>query len=135
MDALSRAIMIATEAHAGQVDKAGEPIILHALRVMLAMETEEERIVAVLHDWLEQGNVGQCGSLYGGEIGHAERLAIDAITRGREEPYADYIERVAGNPLARRVKIADIRDNLSRPASLPDSLRDRYVAALKRLEG
>jgi guanosine-3',5'-bis(diphosphate) 3'-pyrophosphohydrolase len=53
MSTLERAICIAASAHAGQVDKAGAPYILHVLRVMLAMSSEEERIVAVLHDVLE----------------------------------------------------------------------------------
>ena len=53
MSTLERAIQIAAEAHAGQVDKGGAPYILHPLRVMLTMATEEERIVAVLHDAVE----------------------------------------------------------------------------------
>ena len=53
MTTLERAIAIATKAHAGQIDKAGEPYILHALRVMLAVETPEERTAAVLHDVVE----------------------------------------------------------------------------------
>src|SRR5687767_2629355 len=50
---LERAIAIAAQAHAGQVDKAGQPYILHPLRVMLRLATEEERIVGVLHDVVE----------------------------------------------------------------------------------
>lgn len=53
MSSLERAIAIAARAHEGQVDKAGMPYILHPLRVMLAVRTPEERIVAVLHDVLE----------------------------------------------------------------------------------
>lgn len=53
MSTLGRAIEIAVEAHAGQVDKAGAPYILHPLRVMLSLDGEEDRIVGVLHDVIE----------------------------------------------------------------------------------
>ena len=53
MATLGRAIAIAAEAHSGQFDKAGAPYILHPLRVMLSLSTEEERIVGVLHDLVE----------------------------------------------------------------------------------
>ena len=50
---LEQAIKIAVEAHTGQVDKGGNPYILHPLRVMLSLDTEQERIVGVLHDVVE----------------------------------------------------------------------------------
>jgi len=50
---LEKAIKIAVEAHMGQVDKGGNPYILHPLRVMLSLNSEEERIVGVLHDVVE----------------------------------------------------------------------------------
>ena len=56
MGTLERAIAIAADAHAGARDKAGEPYILHCLRVMLRLGSEEERIAAVLHDLLEDTN-------------------------------------------------------------------------------
>jgi len=57
MATLERAIAIAAAAHAGQVDKAGQPYILHPLRVMLRVATEHERIAAVLHDVVEDTDV------------------------------------------------------------------------------
>jgi (p)ppGpp synthase/HD superfamily hydrolase len=53
MSTLERAIAIAAEAHAGQTDKAGAPYILHPLRMMMGLTSDEERIVAVLHDVCE----------------------------------------------------------------------------------
>ncbi len=50
---LEKAIKIAVEAHTGQVDKSGNPCILYPLRVMLSLNTEEGRIVGVLHDVVE----------------------------------------------------------------------------------
>jgi hypothetical protein len=53
MSTLEHAIALAACAHAGQVDKAGQPYILHPLRVMLRLSGADERIVAVLHDVVE----------------------------------------------------------------------------------
>jgi len=61
---LERAVAIAAQAHAGQRDKAGEPYILHPLRVMLRMATDELQIVAVLHDVLEDGALSDRGGAY-----------------------------------------------------------------------
>ena len=125
---LPRAIALAAEAHDGQVDKAGAPYILHPLRVMLQMETDEERIVAVLHDILEDTHVDghTISNLFGSEI----FTAVYALTRQKDETYHAFIERAKKNPLARKVKIADIRDNL-RPGA--PHLRARYENALLAL--
>ena len=50
---LEKALILAAKAHTGQVDKGGAPYILHPIRVMLACEGEKEKIVALLHDTLE----------------------------------------------------------------------------------
>ena len=137
MTPLSRAIQIAVQAHDGQVDKAGQPYILHPLRVMLAMKTEDERIVAVLHDVIEDGaevSVGQIRREFGDHIAEAA-MALTRETSG--EHYAKFIDRVANSPLATRVKLADLRDNLrpERAAVLTESHRRRYENALERLNG
>ncbi|MCV9961436.1 HD domain-containing protein [Pararhizobium sp. BT-229] len=117
---LDLAIKLATEAHAGQVDKAGQPYILHPLRVMQAMKTDDERIVAVLHDVIED-TAWTCDDLYW-QHGFSPDVvaAIGALTRRSGEEYFDFIRRAAANPLARAVKIADIRDNLDPTRRLPD---------------
>lgn len=135
MTPLSRAITIAVQAHDGQTDKAGQPYILHPLRVMLAMETEDDRIVAVLHDVIEDGTERDKGAL----VTVVNRLQFDAIntlSRPPGEPYADYIDLVSDDPLATRVKLADLRDNLrpERAGALTDSHRRRYEDALAKLE-
>ncbi|MDQ0319993.1 hypothetical protein QO002_002131 [Pararhizobium capsulatum DSM 1112] len=130
MTDLNTAIQVATAAHAGQVDKSGQPYILHPLRVMLAMETEDERIVAVLHDILEDTPV-TANDLYW-EHGFKPHVveAVFALSRKPGEDYPDFIRRLAVNPLARSVKIADIKDNL-RPGA--EHLRSKYEAALRML--
>lgn len=110
MATLERAIALAATLHAGQVDKAGAPYILHPLRLMLRLADDEARIVAVLHDTVED-----CGLTLARlrEEGFAETVvaAIDAVTRRADESYDDFIVRAARDPIGRRVKRADLEDN------------------------
>ena len=111
MSSLERAIQIAAQAHAGQVDKAGQPYILHPLRVMLRMMTGEERIVGVLHDVVEDSEVSISELLAKGfsiEI----LTAIEALTKLDGETRVSAANRAAGNELARRVKLADNAENM-----------------------
>lgn len=110
MTALTEAIVIAATAHDGQVDKAGQPYILHALRVMAAMFSDHDRVVAVLHDVVEDSPDWQLADL--AEFGPGVVEALDALTRRDGETYDDYVNRVSLNACATRVKLADLRDNL-----------------------
>lgn len=108
---LERAIAIAVENHAGQVDKAGAPYVLHPLRVMHQMDTESEQIVAVLHDVVE--DTGTTFDELRQEGFDDEVLeGIDSVTRRDEESYDDFILRAAANPIGYKVKMADLLDNL-----------------------
>lgn len=111
MATLERAIAIAAMAHAGQVDKAGQPYILHPLRVMLRMEDELERIVAVLHDVVEDTPV-TLEQL--AREGFSEEIlqAIEALTKRPGETRLQAAVRAAQHPVARRVKLADVADNM-----------------------
>ncbi|WP_445178808.1 HD domain-containing protein [Pseudomonas sp. McL0111] len=115
---LERAIAIAASAHAGQVDKGGAPYILHPLKVMLRMNTLEERIVAVLHDVVEDCGVSLEDLR---KEGFSEEVlsAIESVTKIPGESYEDFVERAAMNPIGRSVKLADLEENsdLSRIAS------------------
>ena len=135
---LDHAIYIAAGAHNGQIDKGGAPYIHHVLRVMRAMRTDEERMTAVLHDVLEDcPDWSPCRLLDEG-VPVSVVKAVLALTRGEDEGYQAFIQRVALNPLAAAVKRADLRDNmdLSRIA-LPgrrDHLRvEKYQRALDAL--
>lgn len=136
---LDTAIKLATDAHTGQVDKAGQPYVLHPLRVMLAMKTDDERIVAVLHDVVED-TPWTCDDLYWQHGFKPEIvMAVAALTRGKNEDYFDFIRRLAPNPIARAVKIADIRDNLDPSRGLADDNEateraEKYRRALDMLE-
>ncbi len=136
---LERAIAIAATAHAGQVDKGGAPYILHPLKVMLRMTTLEQRIVAVLHDVVED-----CGISLDDlrKEGFSQEIlsAIESVTKVPGESYEDFVDRAAQNPIGRVVKLADLEENsdLSRIASpsWEDLERiEKYRRAIGRLRG
>jgi hypothetical protein len=115
------AIKLAVEQHWGQVDKVGQPYILHALRVMFAGKNEDEQIVGVLHDVVEDcGETGKQAILNNSYLSDKQRKAIFVITRNDGERYEDYIARVCGNNLAAYVKVNDLNDNLSRICNLSE---------------
>lgn len=108
---LEHAIAIAAGAHAGQVDKGGSPYILHALRVMLKVTTLEERIVAVLHDVVEDCDIS-LEELRQEGFSETVLTAIASVTRVDGETYEDFIARAAQNPIGRVVKLADLEENI-----------------------
>jgi guanosine-3',5'-bis(diphosphate) 3'-pyrophosphohydrolase len=138
---LFKAIQLANVQHFGQRDKAGELYILHPLRVMLRMHTIQERIVAVLHDVVEDSEY-PLSAIYTG-FGHEIADAVDAVSRrvkhGRKELYLDFISRCAENPTGKAVKIADVLDNMSAErmgklhSGMQKSLTHKYNKALRIL--
>ena len=107
---LERAIAIAAAAHEGQVDKGGAPYILHPLKVMLRVNTLEERIVAVLHDVVEDCGIS-FDDLRNEGFSETVLMAIASVTKVPDESYEEFIERVAQNPIGRVVKLADLEEN------------------------
>ncbi len=110
MNDLERAIQVAVEAHTGDTDKSGATYIRHPLRLMQQMDTEVERVVAVLHDVVEDTayTLDDIEEQFGSEV----RDAVDAVTKRDGEEYERLIDRAASNPIARSVKIADLEDNM-----------------------
>ena len=130
MSTLERAIEIARQAHAGQVDKGGADYIGHPLRVMERGENEEQKIVGVLHDVVEDSD-------WTFEMLEEEGFTPDIIEAlkcltkvSEDENYDDFIARVMTNPLAVKIKLYDIEDNLD--VSRLDSLTDADVARCKK---
>lgn len=137
MATLERAIAIAAEAHAGQVDKGGAPYILHPIRVMMAVE-RDDRIAAVLHDALEDCPEWSCARLVAEGFSMTVIETLICLTRRADETYAEFIDRCGTNPMARRVKLADLRDNsdISRipaPADADWSRLRKYGKATTKL--
>jgi (p)ppGpp synthase/HD superfamily hydrolase len=138
---LERAIEISVEAHKGVLDKGGNPYVLHPLRMMFAVSNEEEKIVAVLHDVVEDSFGWDFGRLEKEDFSAAVIDALRSVTKITEdEDYDAFIERAMSNPIGRQVKIADIRDNLdvTRIGELTEKDMKRlnkYKKALARLTG
>lgn len=133
-----RAAMIAAEAHLGQVDKAGEPYILHPMRLAVNAATTQERIVALLHDVIEDSPV-TIEQLAREGFDENVLRALAHLTRCPGESYDDFIERVARHRLATKVKLLDLADNsnLDRLKAPTDEDRARvakYQRAKQRLE-
>lgn len=109
MSDLITAIKIACEAHANQKDKAGEPYILHPLRLMQRFKNTDYMIVAVLHDVIEDSQFDLAFlETEGFDINIL--MAVDALTKRGGEDYQGFIERLAFNSTAVEVKIEDLKD-------------------------
>jgi hypothetical protein len=137
MDSISLAKEIATRAHSGQKDRGGSDYILHPLAVADMVEGEDEKVVALLHDVLEDTEFSESSIrvLFGDTITDA----VVAMTKQPGEAYEDFILRAKQNPIARKVKLADLHHNsdLSRlkEVTQKDLARlDKYKAAITVLE-
>jgi hypothetical protein len=135
---LEKAIQIAVSAHTGQFDKAGAPYILHPLRVMNLVNEIDEKIVAVLHDVIEDTYITDEILL---EHGFPPYIvtSVASVSRKDGETWDDFIERAGIDPIGCVVKIADMRDNsdLFRMHELPDKhlkMIKKYHSAIKKLE-
>jgi len=113
---LSRMLVLATNRHDGQFDKGGNPYILHPLKVMHYLKTDDEELmcIALGHDLIED----TFKSIYDGMLtlryhGMTERVisGIVAMTKVDGETYEEYKERVKSNPDSVKVKMADLRHN------------------------
>lgn len=138
MSKLILAITIANQAHMEQLDKGDKPYILHPLRVMMNFEEEDKMIIAVLHDVMEDTNLSSGDLLdYGFNFEIIRTLVI--LTKRKNEPYMDYINRIKQNAVAIDVKIADLKDNMSLGRIVNPTIKDfqrneKYQRALDILE-
>ena len=134
MNKYELALKIATEAHKGQVDKAGVPYINHPLTVASLVDTEEEKIVALLHDTIEDTNITEQDLL---NYGFSNKIVeeVKLLTHNKNVPYMDYIAKIKDNKLARKVKIADLTHNsdLSRLKEITEKDKKRYEKYQKAL--
>jgi (p)ppGpp synthase/HD superfamily hydrolase len=137
------AITFAAQAHAGQLDRLGEPYIFHPLRVMLLVKqaggSEVEITAAALHDVVEDTDttVEELAELFSPEVASL----VDSMSRREGEGYVEYAERcVAGGPSAIRLKQADLADNsdperLARmPVALREELQAKYQSGFEVIE-
>jgi (p)ppGpp synthase/HD superfamily hydrolase len=136
---VSRARAIAETAHAGQVDKAGAPYFAHPARVAASLAEPAARCVAYLHDVVEDCPGWTLDRLAAEGMPAEVIAAVDALTKRAGEDNEAYLARVLANPLAVRVKIADLRDNMdlsriSTPSGKDYARLEKYKRMLPRLE-
>ena len=140
LETLSDCIVFATRAHEGQKDKIGEPYIFHPFRVMSLLCDEASRMAAVLHDVVED-TPWTLEDLRGLGLRRDVLEAVDLLTKRPGVQYEEYLGKIVKSDIALRVKIADLRDNMSpaRLYKLPHETRERltrkYIDALHFLEG
>jgi len=117
----------AKERHFGQFDRAGVPYIEHPRAVAAKVDTDTEKVVAFLHDTVEDTNttLDEIRNKFGTEVADA----VECLTHKKGVPYMEYVKGIKTNDLARRVKLADLSHNmdLSRLPKVTD-------ADLKRVE-
>ena len=132
------AMKIAYAAHHGQVDNGGIPYIFHPYHLAEQMQDEYTTCVALLHDVVEDTDVTleELAKIFPAEVVEA----VGMMTHGKDEPYLDYVRRVKRNPIAKAVKLADLRHN-SDESRMPGAdearlayFREKYRKAFEILE-
>lgn len=134
---VKKACLILCDAHGGDLDKGGYPYVFHPFFLASQMEDEASVCTALLHDVIEDhGDRYSLESLsaqgFPGEVIEALRL----LTHAPGVPYLDYVKAIAGNPIARKVKMADLRHNMdsTRNGGKPAPKFALYREALAYLE-
>lgn len=133
-----KALKLCFEAHKEQIDKSGMPYVFHPFHLAEQMQDEESTIVALLHDVIEDTDytlddlrkMGFCDSIL---------AAIHLMTHEAGVPYMDYVKKIKANPIAKTVKLADLRHNSDMTRLEVITPRDqerveKYLAAIKLLE-
>ena len=108
---IQKAVDVAYEVHDGQKDKGGMPYVMHPLRVAERCSTTEEKVVAILHDTIEDGGITPQDLLCDG-FSHRIVEAVLSVTKREGEDYEAFVKRAAVNPIGRMVKLHDIEDNM-----------------------
>lgn len=127
-DLTKKAIKLCFEAHKDQVDKSGLPYVFHPFHLAEQMKDELSTVTALLHDVVEDTSYTFADFR---EMGFPEEVldALELLTHDDGTPYLDYVTRLKSNPIARAVKLADLRHNSD--LTRLDFVNDR---ALKRVE-
>ena len=124
-----KAMKLAFAAHKDQVDKSGIPYVFHPIHLAEQMESEETAIVALLHDVVEDTEYTlQDIAAVGFPQEVLEALAL--MTHDEAVPYMDYVTRLKGNPIARTVKLADLRHNSD--LTRLDAVDEKAIARIEK---
>ena len=122
-----KAMLIAYHAHRYHVDKGGMPYIFHPLHLAEQMDTEYSVITALLHDVIEDSDIS-LEDLKAEGFPEPILEALSLLTHEKQVPYLEYVQRLKGNELARKIKLADLTHNsdVSRLSVQDDSSRQRF---------
>lgn len=133
-----KALKLCFEAHKDQVDKSGLPYVFHPFHLAEQMQDEDTTVVALLHDVAEDTELtlDRIAEL---DFGEKVMTALALLTHAKEVPYMDYVRAIKPNPIARTVKLADLRHNsdLSRLDEMTEKAllrREKYLKAIAFLE-
>ena len=132
---LELALSIATEAHRGQFDKAGVDYVEHPIYVASQVDSEEEKAVALLHDVIEDSSV-TAEELLNAGLPETVVTAVQILSKKKGQDYQTYLKTVKSNPLARAVKLADLKHNsdLSRLETITDKDLERLEKYKKAID-
>ena len=133
-----KAMRLCFQAHKNQLDKSGIPYVFHPIHLAEQMRDEETTLVALLHDVVEDSDYS-LENLRAMGFGETVLEAIALMTHDEKVPYMDYVAKIKPNPIARAVKIADLKHNsdLSRLDAVDDKAMarvEKYARALRLLE-
>ena len=126
---IDTALELALTAHKGQKDKSGKVYVLHPIRLMFRFDDSEAQLAALLHDSVEDSAL-EFEDLRKAGIPEEVIQAVDALSRREDESYDDYLDRLEKNPLAVRVKLADLEDNLD--LKRLNSIQEKDIERLKK---
>lgn len=134
-----KAMKLCFEAHKDQVDKSGLPYVFHPFHLAEEMQDEQSTVAALLHDVAEDTDLS-LEEIYEYGFGEEVMVALALLTHGDGVPYMEYVAAIKQNPIARAVKLADLKHNsdLSRLDEIsPKALerREKYLQAIALLEG
>lgn len=130
-----QALQIMFDAHRDQKDKGGMPYVFHPFSVAMQMRDEDTTIVALLHDVIEDHPEKEKEIM---ESGFSENVytALKLLTHNKNVPYMEYVEKIKENPVAKAVKIADLKQNsdLSRLTVITEEDHERFEKYKKAIE-
>ena len=132
------AMKLCFEAHKDQTDKTGLPYIFHPFHLAEQMQDEDAIVLALLHDVVEDSEY-TLEDLR--KFGFSSRVltALALLTHDPQVPYMDYVRQIRENPLATKVKLADLRHNsdmtrLDEVSQADRRREEKYQAAIRLLE-
>ena len=128
-----KALIIMFQAHKGQKDKAGKTYIFHPLKVSFGVKTKDAKIIALLHDVLEDSNYTIEDLDF---LTEKQKYSLNLLTHKKDESYFDYIEKIRDDDIAKEVKLSDLKhnSNLKRLKNITEKDLERVEKYKKAIE-